>query len=183
MMFPRSLLLQRQPDSETLVAGCIQNPTFRNSGRCARARINSWSAYPAIARYSSVFNGTRARIVVPAPGCDFTESSPCTNCNLSRMLIKPRPWRVKASCSSKPFPKSATVSSIDSSVPWRSTVKLRAPLCFTAFCSPSCKTRNKHSETSFERVCGIPACSNTISTLAFSESSLQKLLAAVARPR
>jgi anaerobic selenocysteine-containing dehydrogenase len=79
---------------KTLLAGCIQNPTFRNSGRCASAWIDSWSAYPAIARYSSVFNGTRARIVVPAPGCDFTESSPCTNCNLSRMLIKPRPWRV-----------------------------------------------------------------------------------------
>ena len=37
-------LLQRQPDSETRVAGCIQNPTFRNSGRCASSRINSGSA-------------------------------------------------------------------------------------------------------------------------------------------
>jgi hypothetical protein len=182
-MFPGSPLLQCQPDSETLVVGCIQNRIFRNSGRGASATIDSWSAYPAIARYSSVFNGTLARIVVPAPGCDFTESSPCTNCSLSRMLIKPRPWRLKASCSSKPFPKSATVSSIDSSVPWRSTVKLRTPLCLTAFCSPSCKTRNKHSETSFGRGCGIPACSNAISTVLLSESSLQKLLAAVTRPR
>jgi hypothetical protein len=99
MMFPRSPPFTTSTQLETLLAGCIQNPTFRNSGRCGSAWINSWSAYPAIAKYSSVFNGTRARIVVPAPGCDFTENSPCTNCNLSRMLIKPRPWRVQASCS------------------------------------------------------------------------------------
>ena len=47
--------------------------------------------HPAIARYSATLRGARARIVVPAPGFDFTESSPCTNCILSRMLINPRP--------------------------------------------------------------------------------------------
>jgi len=29
-----------KPDSERLVAGWIQNPMFRASSRCARARIN-----------------------------------------------------------------------------------------------------------------------------------------------
>ena len=48
--------------------------------------------HPAtLARCAVALSGTRAEIVVPWLGSDLIESSPPTNCILSRMLMSPRP--------------------------------------------------------------------------------------------
>jgi transposase len=49
--------ISHRKTSETRVAGCIQNPTFRNSGRCASARINSWRASSSHCPISVSFQG------------------------------------------------------------------------------------------------------------------------------
>ena len=59
-------------------------------------------------------NGTRARMVAPAPGRDSMDSSPLTRLSLSLMLISPSPGPVIAASGSKPIPSSTTSSRIAS---------------------------------------------------------------------
>ena len=72
---------------------------------------------------------------------------------------------------------------ISPSVPCNSTLKCRMPLCFTAFCRVSCKTRNRQSEISFGTLRGMSVWLKSISTFCCSDNSLQKLLAAATMPR
>ena len=108
-------------------------------------------------------------------GCDLMESSPLTDCIRSRMLMSPRPRRWMASCASKPTPRSLTVSSISPPVPCNSTLKCRTPLCFTAFCKVSCKTRNRQSEISLGTLLGMAVWLKSISTSSHFRNRSRKL--------
>ena len=111
------------------------------------------------------------------------ESSPFTNCSRCRMLMSPIPRRFTASCESKPLPASITDKKISPVWPRSSTLKSLTPLCLTAFCNASCKTRNKQSAISFGRLRGTSEWLKEICTLYSSDNSLQKLWAATAIPK
>ena len=75
-----------------------------NSSDRATQPIAKGTYHPAkLVRLSSAGKGTRARTVVLPAGRDVTESSPFTNCTLSRMLMSPKLRPLKALCWSKPM--------------------------------------------------------------------------------
>jgi len=151
-------------------------------GKCRKTNHSSYSC-AGNAFFGFFSRGTQAEIVVPRFGSDLMDNSPPTKCVLSRMLTSPRPCRLPASCWSKPTPWSFTLSCISSDVARSSALNCRSPLCLTAFCRASCKTRNRQREISSGRLPGIPSWMKSISTCFCSDNSLQKPLTAAARPK
>src|SRR5262245_61501830 len=74
-------------------------------------------------------SGTRARIVVPAPGCDSTCISPLTRCRRSFMLMSPSPWLALVPAELKPTPPSITCNSISLGVLCSLTMTRGTPAC------------------------------------------------------
>jgi len=123
--------------------------------------------------------GTELRISVRDPRCNSIVGFPSTSFSRSRMLVRPSPRPLNASSGSNPIRESRTVNWIWFDMQLSYTSNRFEPQCLIAFCSASRKTRKRQSEISSGSFSGTSLEWKSISTFWWSQSSLQKLAAAI----